>query len=187
MTSHEIVSRLNDFDIDVGMTYIDGEPLGNIHIVPLYRERYLFLTPDDGPFSKKESISWAEAASAQLCLLTPDMQNRRILDGYFVEAGVEARPVVETDTISAIYAHIASMRLSSVIPHTWLHDLKVPDGTRALRLPRPNRDYHVGLVLASREPGSMLARALVETAREVDVHAHLAQAMARLGRSTPID
>lgn len=187
MTSHEIVSRVNDFDLDVGMTYTDGEPLGKVHIVPLYRERYLFLTHDDGPFSEHKSISWAEAGSAALCLLTPEMQNRRILDGYFVDAGVEAKPVVETDTISAIYAHIASMRLSSVIPHTWLHGLGVPDGTRALRLPRPSRDYHVGLVLASRQPGSMLARALVEAARDVNVRAHLAQAMARVGRSSPGD
>lgn len=179
MSSREIVARLNDFDIDAGMTYVDGEPLGKVQVFPLYPERYLFLTPSDAALAQRASISWAEAASAELCLLMPLMQNRRILDGYFAEAGVEARPVIETDTISAIYAHVASLRLSSVIPHAWLHGFDVPDGTRLIPLPRPTKPYHVGLVLAGREPESMLARALVDTARRVDLRHVLDQAMRR--------
>ena len=27
------------------MTYVDGEPLGAVRVVPLYRERYLLLSP----------------------------------------------------------------------------------------------------------------------------------------------
>ncbi|AEF39383.1 LysR family transcriptional regulator [Hoyosella subflava] len=179
MSSREIVSRLNDFDIDVGMSYIDGEPLGKVRIVPLYRERYLFLTPQDGEFAGRDSISWAEAASAQLCLLMPVMQNRRILDGFFAEAGAEASPVVETDTVSAIYAHVASMRLSSVIPHAWLHGFGVPEGTRAIPLPQPKRSFRVGLVLSGGGPESLLARALVATAQQVDMPSALDQAVER--------
>lgn len=179
MSSREIASRLNDFDIDVGMTYVDGEPLGRVRVVPLYRERYLFLTPDEGELAGRESITWAEAASAQLCLLAPVMQNRRALDGFFAESGAEARPVVETDTISAIYSHVASMRLSSIIPHTWLHSFGVPHGTRVLPLPRPKRSLHVGLVLAGSGPESLLARALVDTARQLDIHHELDQAVSR--------
>lgn len=179
MSSREIAARLNDFDIDVGMTYVDGEPLGRVHVVPLYRERYLFLTPDEGDLAGRESITWAEAAAAPLCLLAPVMQNRRALDGFFAEAGAEARPVVETDTISAIYAHVASMRLSSIIPHTWVHSFGVPQGTHVLPLPKPKRSLHVGLVLAGSGPESLLARALVDTARRMDIHHELDQAVAR--------
>lgn len=180
MSSREIVSLLNDFDIDVGMTYVDGEPLGKVRVVPLYRERYLFLTPLDGEFGTRDAVTWAEAASAPLCLLTSVMQNRRILDGYFAEAGVEIKPVVETDTISAVYAHVASMRLSSIIPHTWLHSFGVPEGARVLPLPRPTRSFRVGLVLAGREPESMLARSLVDIAGQLDLHKQLDEAVRRL-------
>ena len=83
MSSMEIVTRLNDFDIDVGMTYVDGEPLGKARVVALYPERYLFLTPHDGEYAQNDSIDWAEAASAPLCLLVPVMQKpadpRRLL------------------------------------------------------------------------------------------------------------
>ncbi|MFM9372263.1 LysR family transcriptional regulator [Streptomyces sp. Da 82-17] len=179
MSSREIVSRLNDFEIDAGMTYVDGEPLGKVRVVPLYRERYVFLTPCDGEFGGRDTVRWDEAAVAPLCLLTPVMQNRRILDACFAEAGAVAVPVVETDTVSAIYAHVTSMGLSSVIPHAWLHTYGVPDGTRVLPLPRPGRSLHVGLVLADRGPESMLARALVETARAVDLHGALDETLRR--------
>jgi DNA-binding transcriptional LysR family regulator len=179
MPSREIASRLNDFDIDVGMTYVDGEPLGRVRVVPLYRERYLFLTPDEGEHSARATITWAEAASAQLCLLLPVMQNRRVLDGFFAEAGAEASPVVETDTISAIYAHVASMRLSSIIPHTWVHSFGVPHGTRVLPLPRPKRPLHVGLVLAGTGPESLLARALVDATSRLDIQRELDEAVTR--------
>jgi DNA-binding transcriptional LysR family regulator len=187
MSSRDIVSRLNDFDIDVGMTYVDGEPLGKVRVIPLYPERYLFLTPRAGEFTGRDSISWAEAASASLCLLTPAMQNRRILDGHFAAAGVEAKPVVETDTVSAIYAHVASMGLSSVIPHAWLYTFGVPDGARLMTLPRPKRSVHVGLVLAGGGPESMLGRSLVDTAREVDIRGQLDRAVTRLLESTALD
>lgn len=179
MSSREIVHRLNEFDIDVGMTYVDGEPLGAVRVVPLYRERYLLLTPCDGDFAGRDAVSWEEAASASLCLLPPSMQNRRILNGYFAEIGATVNPVVEADTVSAIYAHVDTMQLSSVIPHAWLHRFGVPAGTRVMPLPRPKRSFQVGLVLADRDPEPMLARALLDITHQVDMRRELDQAMRR--------
>ncbi|MBM7519026.1 LysR family transcriptional regulator [Nocardioides nitrophenolicus] len=169
MSSREIVHRLNDFDVDVGMTYVDGEPLGRVRVVPLYRERYLLLTPADGPHGAADAVSWADAARSPLCLLTGDMQNRRIVDGHLADTGIDADVVVETDTVSAVYAHVAAMGLSSVVPHAWLPTFGVPEGLRAIPLPRPRRTHQVGLVLAGHGPESLLARAFVEAAREVDL------------------
>lgn len=165
MSSREIVTRLNDFDIDVGMTYVDGEPLGRVRVVPLYQERYLFLTPIDGEFGDRSTITWAEAATAQLCQLTGDMQNRRIIDTFLADTGLDARVTVETDTVSALYAHVTSMGLSSVVPHTWVPNFGVPERSRLIPLPPPKRSFHVGLVLAGHGPESMLAQALVDVAQ----------------------
>lgn len=73
MSSREIVHRLSEFDLDLGMTYVDGEPLGPVRVLPLYRERYRLLTPREGEFAGRASISWAAAASTPLCLLSPVM------------------------------------------------------------------------------------------------------------------
>ena len=83
---------------------------------------------------------------------------------------------LSTDTVSAVYAHEASMGLCSVVPHAWLPTFGVPDGLRAIPLPAPRRSHQVGLVLAGHGPESLLARAMVETAREIDLAALLDQA-----------
>lgn len=172
-SSREIVQRLSEFDLDIGMTYVDGEPLGTVRVMPLYRERYLLLTPRDGKFAGRDSIGWAEAATTALCLLPPAMQNRRIIDRNFAEAGATVTPVVETDTVSAIYAHVSAMRLSSIIAHPWLHLFGVPEGMRVVPLERPRHSHQVGLVLADRDPEPMLARALLDIAHRVDIRGEL--------------
>jgi len=173
LSSREIVQRLGGFDIDIGMTYVDGEPLGSVRVVPLYRERYLLLTPADGEFAERDSVGWAEAATTPLCLLSAVMQNRRILDRNFAEAGVTVTPSIESDTVSALYAHVATRRWSSVIAHAWLYLFGVPEGMRVVPLERPRRSHQIGLVLADRDPQPMLASALLDIAHRADLQTDL--------------
>ncbi|HWM01952.1 MAG TPA: LysR family transcriptional regulator [Actinophytocola sp.] len=173
LSSREIVHRLAEFDLDIGMTYIDGEPLGTVRVVPLYRERYMLLTPADGQFANHDSVGWEELADTPLCMLSSVMQNRRIIDRNFAEVGITVTPSVEADTVSAIYAHVGTKRWSSVIAHAWLHVFGVPEGLRVVPLKRPRRAHQVGLVLADRDPEPMLARALLDVTHRVDLQAEL--------------
>jgi len=168
-SSDEIVRRLAEFDLDVGVSYIDDERPAGVRVLPLYRERYLLLTPDDGPFGDRALVGWAEAAATPLCLLSPVMRHRRILDELFGRAGATARPAVETDTVSALYAHVGTQRWSSVIAHAWLHQFGVPAAMRVEPLAEPASSPPVGLLLADREPQSIMARALVEVALRTPV------------------
>ena len=43
-TSIEVLSLIGNFEIDVGITYLDNEPLGRVTSVPLYTERYQLIT-----------------------------------------------------------------------------------------------------------------------------------------------
>ena len=43
-TSIEVLSLLDNFEIDAGITYLDNEPLGRVTSVPLYSERYQLIT-----------------------------------------------------------------------------------------------------------------------------------------------
>lgn len=169
MSSREISHRLNEFDIDVGMTYVDGEPLGSVRVMPMYRERYLLLTPGASEYGRRTSVSWAEAATQPLCLLSPVMQNRRIIDRAFVDAGVTVTPTVEADTVAGLYSHVRTMGLSSVIAHAWLPMFGIPEGMRVVPLPRPARSHQVGLVFADRDPVPLLARATLDVARSVNI------------------
>ena len=171
--SRQIERGLHDFELEVGLTYLDSEPLADVRSLPLYRERYLLLTPVDSPFSRRRSVSWAEAATAPLCLLTEDMQNRRIVNALFAEAGAEPRPTVETNSISTLYAHVRDGGWSSVAAHTWLHVFGLPSGLRAIPLVRPEATRSIGLVVLDRDPEALLARALLDVAAGLDLEATL--------------
>src|SRR5262250_681447 len=47
-TSLEILTHLENLEIDAGLTYLDNEPLGRVTTIPLYRERYRLLVAADG-------------------------------------------------------------------------------------------------------------------------------------------
>ncbi len=84
--------------------------------MPLYRERYRLLTSADAPLGNRDSVTWAEVAQVPLCLLTPDMQNRRIIDRLLESAGSEARPTLESDSMILLYSHVRTGRWASVMP-----------------------------------------------------------------------
>ncbi|HEY8033888.1 MAG TPA: LysR family transcriptional regulator [Methylocella sp.] len=44
MTSRAIQKGLDAFELDAGVTYLDNEPLEHVRRVPLYNERYVFVT-----------------------------------------------------------------------------------------------------------------------------------------------
>lgn len=169
-SSREIVRRLVDFDLDVGLTYVDNETVGDtIRVVPLYRERYLLLTPADGPLAGRPEVTWTEVAGEPLCLLHREMQNRRILDACFAQVGVEANPAVETDSVAALYAHVLAGGWSSIVAHVWLEPFGVPDGMQVVPIVAPERTPQVGLVLAGRDPVPTLVGAVQDVATRLDL------------------
>lgn len=169
LTSAEIQRRLIDFELDVGLTYLTGEPLIGFRTMPLYDERYVLLTSQDGEFADRSDVGWAEVAGLPLCLLTPDMQNRRILDELFHQAGVTVTPRVETNSISTLCSHVRGGRWASVIPQAWLGLLGVPPGTRVLPLTEPTATSTVGLLVLDRDPPPLVASALLHVAEGLDL------------------
>ncbi len=98
-TSIEILAHLENLEIDAGLTYLDNEPLGRVTAIPLYRERYRLLVAADAPLGDRESVSWSEVAQVPLCLLTPDMQNRRIIERLLRETGIDPHITLESDSM----------------------------------------------------------------------------------------
>jgi DNA-binding transcriptional LysR family regulator len=169
LSSREINHRLAEFELDVAITYLDDDSLLHVRKTPLYEERYLLLTPADGELAGHGKARWRDIATLPLCLLSPDMRNRRIMDEFFAEDGATALPAIETDTVAGLYVHLMSRRWSSVISHAWLHMFGVPDGMRVVPVANPVHGPRVGLVIADRSPVPMQARALLRIAGETDV------------------
>jgi DNA-binding transcriptional LysR family regulator len=165
--SLEILDLLENLEIDAGITYVENEPLGRVGTVPLYRERYRLLTSSDAPLGNRDSVTWAEVAQVPLCLLTPDMQNRRIIDHLLKSAGSEARPTLESDSMILLYSHVRTGRWASVMPAKIADTLGLTDTIRAIPITNPEAVQTIGLVVPSREPMTPITAALVAEARRV--------------------
>ncbi len=168
-TSQEIQRGIENFELDAGVTYLDNEPLERVRARPIYHEEYLFLTPVAGPYADRSVISWREAADASLCLLTPDMQNRRILDGIFRSVGATPKPSVETNSIFNLVSHAASGPWSAIVPRQLLQFFGLPERTRALELVEPTARRSVGFIVADRAPPDPIARNLLEMPLPPDI------------------
>jgi DNA-binding transcriptional LysR family regulator len=167
-TSIEIQRGMEDFELDVGLTYLDNEPLSRVRTVPLYQEHYLLFTPRNGPLGQRTEITWREAAALPLCLLTPDMQNRRILDGHFRDAGVHPDPIVETNSTITLYSHLRTGEWSTILPQTIVHLIGKMEEVAAIPLTEPAAHHTIGLIAPERDPLPPVARALLDVVQSLD-------------------
>ena len=166
-TSADVLALLENLEIDAGLTYLDNEPLGRVNSVPLYRESYRLLTSADAPLGNRDSVTWAELANVPLCLLTPDMQNRRIIDRLLKTSGAESRPMLESDSMILLFAHVRTGRWASVMPAKLAETLGLTETIRAIPITEPDEVHTIGLVIPEREPMTPLTAALVAEARLV--------------------
>ncbi len=170
LTSIEIQRGLDEFSLDIGMTYLDNEPLARARRFQLYAERYVFLTQQSDQIDGRDTMTWSSAAAFPLCLLTSDMQNRRILDTHFHEAGVEVHALVETNSLVALWSHLRFGQWSTVVPHSFLSLIGDMEGLVALRLVEPDATHAVGLVASDRDPLPPVARAFLDMAKHSDMN-----------------
>jgi DNA-binding transcriptional LysR family regulator len=167
-SSIEILRQLEDFSIDVGLTYLDNEPIEGMRSETIYKERYCLLVPAQHPLADAASVSWADAAKEPLCLLTPDNQNRRIIDRAFREAGCAPVPQLETNSVINLCANVRLSGLTSVIPEYFLEVLGPISDVSPVPLTSPRVEHSVGLIAVDRDPASPLVLAAFECARQVD-------------------
>jgi DNA-binding transcriptional LysR family regulator len=186
LTSIEIQRGLDDFSLDIGLTYLDNEPLARVRKFQLYMERYVLLTPKSSheELPDRTTISWSEAAAYPLCLLTSDMQNRRILDMHFHEAGADVHAVIETNSLITLWSHLHYGQWSTVVPHSFLPLLGEMDGLTALTLVEPATTHAVGLVASDRDPLPPVARAFLDVAKQFDLNHEIARRLIQAHAST---
>lgn len=167
-SSIEVLNALDNLEIDAGITYLDNEPLGRVRSVPLYRERYRLMIAADAPLGNREQVTWAEVARIPLCLLTPDMQNRRIIDRLLREAGnFEGTPTLESNSMILLFSHVRTGRWASVMPAILAETLGLTGAVRAIPIVEPSAVHTVGLVIPNREPLPPVSAAFVAEAYSV--------------------
>ncbi|HWI20995.1 MAG TPA: LysR family transcriptional regulator [Baekduia sp.] len=178
LPSQEIVRQLASHELDGGISYLDDEPLGDVATFHLYDERYFLLATAGGLGRHRRGIGWAELAELPLCLLTPDLQNRRIIDAALRSADVSATPRVEASDITGLLA-FARAGYACVVAHAWLALHGLPRGMRAVAIDTPMVTHSIGLVTLPLEPPPPFVRVLRTELPGAGVGVALTQATAQ--------
>jgi len=166
-TSAEALALLENLKVDAALTYLDNEPLGKVRTIPLFDETYRLITAPDGLYGDRDQVSWREVGKVPLCLLTPDMQNRRIIDRALLAAGTQATPTLTSNSVLVLYTHVKTGRWATVMPAKLAETLGLSEAVRSIPIVDPLVTYRIGLVIPPRETMTPLVSALVETARQV--------------------
>ncbi len=108
-----------------------------------------------------------DLAGLPLCLLTGDMQNRRIVNQHLSEAGSAAAPMVESNSTIALLTHVLTGEWVSVLPKK-LAELFAQGGQIvAVPITGPEVEHLVGLIATHRDPPTPLIAALLDSARRI--------------------
>ncbi|ADH87392.1 transcriptional regulator, LysR family [Ancylobacter novellus DSM 506] len=166
-SSNEVLRLIENLEADAGVTYLDNDPLGRVKTVPLYQEGYRFLTAVDAPLGDRAKVTWEEIGQVPLCLLTPDMQNRRIVDKQLTEAGHAVVPMLEANSTLALLSHVRTGKWASVVANTLADVFAFPENIRSIPIEGPEVLHQMGLVVLDREPLTPIVTALMAEARAI--------------------
>lgn len=172
LSAETIAQQLDNFELDIGITYLDDPSLKGFRTLPLYRERHVLLSRQANLASNHAEISWQEAAKLPLCLLTQNMQNRRLIDAAFREAGVMPNVMVETDSVLALYSHVRCAGLFSIVPHSLLSLFELRQEVTAIPL-SPELNCSIGLIARAEKLPPPLQERAWEIAAALDLQSRL--------------
>lgn len=196
MSSVDLEAGIESLALDLGLGYLErtesvasargNAPPPNVSVQ--YIERYFLLRKASGRRTKSlrvgAPISWSDAASLPLCLLSPEMHHRTIVDRAFASAGAAPNIAIETSSILTLVLSVVAGRVCSVMPGALVSvvqgypqlealplvspQIEVTMAFRVHESNRPSRTLEAALALARDE--AWLAEAAMHSSTGVDPH-----------------
>lgn len=166
-TSVEILSMLDNLDVDAGISYLDNEPMGRVSTEPLYEERYMLVCAEGSSFAGRSTAGWDELVGQKLCLLTPDMQNRRIINKNFAAAGVMPEARIESNSTVVVMANVEAGDWLTILPEDMANFLAAGKRLKLVPLSGAESAHTVGLVAPYRDPHTPVLGALLREAKRL--------------------
>lgn len=169
LSSQEIEEGLENLSLDLALGFTGRLANGGpIAVLPQYGEHYFLVrrlqasTGGSGASLRLGApMRWADAALLPLCLLTPEMHNRSLVDQAFAQAGASVQPVMETNSVLTLALSVLAGEVCSVLPGALVGAVRSQGQLEALPLVAPDMVTPVGfLSLAKARPSRVLEAAL---------------------------
>jgi DNA-binding transcriptional LysR family regulator len=172
-TLRELERDFRNFEVDVGISYLDAVEQPGLRPYLLYDESYYLLVPDGHYLSDRQSIDWREVGELPLCLLAPSLQNRVVLNNIFAQVGITPRAVIETDCSLGLFAHMRSNKWLTVVPHSYFYLLGDWGFIRSIPIVNPIVTSAIGSLIQERHLIPPVVQAFLEITEDAKVGQHL--------------
>jgi DNA-binding transcriptional LysR family regulator len=183
LSSQDIEEGLENLSLDMALGFTDrlkkGGPLA---VLPQYAEHYFLVRRLQEPARAGQaqlqlgaSIPWAEAAQLPLCLLTPEMHNRSIVDRAFAKAGAVVTPVMETNSVLTLALSVLAGDVCSVLPGAMVGAIRSQGELEALPLVAPEMATAIGFMHLAKNSASRVLEAALALAQDERWLQHAAQ------------
>ena len=172
LSSSELETRLDNLSIDLGLGYTERMGRGAVKLQPLpqYIEHYFLLRRAAKPHPQElqlgESISWQSAALQPLCLLTPEMHNRTIVNAAFASAGCTVTAIIETNSILTMALSVVAGQVCSVMPGALVAAVRGYRELEALPLVDPQVRTPIGFMRHAQARASRAMEAALALAQD---------------------
>ena len=188
LSSQEIEEGLENLSLDLALGFTDRlKKGGNFAVLPQYSEHYFLLRRIEKPANAPSGLQlgsamrWADAAQLPLCLLTPEMHNRSMVDRAFAEAGAAVQPVMETNSVLTLALSVLAGGVCSVLPGALIGAIRSQGELQALPLVEPDVRTPVGFIHLAKGQRSRALSAALALAKESKWQANIALHSGALG------
>jgi DNA-binding transcriptional LysR family regulator len=181
LSSQDIEEGLENLSLDMALGFTDrlkkGGPLA---VLPQYAEHYFLVRRLQARTSQTAlqlgtPMPWREAARLPLCLLTPEMHNRSIVDRAFAEAGAVVTPVMETNSVLTLALSVLAGHVCSVLPGAMVGAIRSQGELEALPLVAPEMATAIGFMHLAKNSASRVLEAALALAQDKHWLQHAAQ------------
>jgi DNA-binding transcriptional LysR family regulator len=152
MSSLELETGLENLSLDIALGYTERMHLRDVKLTawPQSIEHYFLVRRSERCDARAlqigEPMGWAEAGRLPLCLLTPEMHNRSIVDQAFKAAGVAVAPAIETNSVLTLALSVSSGNVSAVLPGAMVDAVRGHGQLEALPLVAPEVRTPIGFM-----------------------------------------
>ena len=183
LSSQDIEEGLENLSLDLALGFTDrlkkGGPLA---VLPQYAEHYFLVRRLQKPVGTGKAalqlgaaMRWGDAALLPLCLLTPEMHNRSIVDRAFAKAGAVVTPVMETNSVLTLALSVLAGHVCSVLPGAMVGAIRSQGELEALPLVEPAMVTAIGFMVLAKNSASRVLEAALALARDERWLQHAAQ------------
>ena len=172
LSSAELEKGLETLSLDLAMGYVERMDARSARLSALeqYTEHYFLLRRVDNPQTDGlrigQALTWQQAGQFPLCLLTPEMHNRTIVDAAFRQAGVQVVPAMETNSIRAMALCVVQGNMCGILPGALVGAVRSDRLLEALPLVEPEVRTPIGFMFNAQVRPSRAQQAAMELARD---------------------